>query len=364
MASVKEAESSAGTQFDVRALLGFAFGVCSVLAAYRIGIPALVAFGAPLAILGYRVISGRRVALAVTPLVVCVVFAALTLLVVTPADLNGWLAILGGVVWTLLLGTLSPSPRQLILAIPPGAQFLLFLYCWQPRFVEGQIPYSGLGGRYIQDVRGSRSGIEKAGIRFVTDTNNADLIEKHLGPIEPQWKHSSYIAPGIRDGNERVDSGSIIRCTCLGEMLEVLPSEAAKRQVLICVTDPNNRARIHQGLLVIAIRAWGYPPGYDAETWWTEHAHLFKPMPDPTVAAKTVWGWRERIGSLISASHHDGQELSLYEEYLSTLCSAARYQEQGTWGGDRDFGECYDMLPGTMPPPLVIPKNVVWWPEP
>jgi hypothetical protein len=240
----------------------------------------------------------------------------------------------GGVLWSLMFATALARTCGVaaLSCVPIAFQVLIPLYLLQPRAVEAFIP---LDGDYIQDVRGARGGVDFSGMRFGWKGENTALLESHLGPIQPQWKHSCSLSFGVRDGNERVDSRSIIQQEFLGDLLALLRDDEARRMVLKCVTDPTNLLRVHQGLLLVCVYQWGYPPGHDAASWWTKHRWVFYAERDPHQAWRVMWGWREKI----EAASRD------HEWPISSQLHAAYDQEGGAWGGDRKLGELFDREP-------------------
>ncbi|MCE9555978.1 MAG: hypothetical protein K8T91_21730 [Planctomycetes bacterium] len=297
-----------------------------------------------MAYIGFSIIALPRCNLRTTTqgwiaIAICVALAVVTVLCATPADMNTWVSVFGGATWSLALMLFLRRATRFVLAVPVGLQVLLLMYCLKPRAVEVVVP---LDGTSIQDTRGGRMGIRVLGFQFVTSTTNTRLLEGYLGPLEAQWEHHCPLSPYIRDGNERVDICSISRYEDLPAILDMLPDDRARRQVLTCITDSKNRLRAHQGLLLVALKTLNYPDGYDVDSWWDKHSHLFRQEYDPSAAAMTVWGWRERIQD--SAPSYNGQyPVERYWD-ITRQCSTAKYQEQGSWGGDRDFGEAYDKL--------------------
>ncbi len=207
------------------------------------------------------------------------------------------------------------------------------------------------------DDHGGRRGLQISPmLRFGHDGPNTALLESYLGPLPPNWWMQAPQFPHIRDGNERVQSRNPILRDYLPEILALLPDDAARKQVLTCLVDPENRLRVHQGLLLACLMELGYPPGLDAEGWWQEHRRLFTCEHDPMVAAKLTRGWLRRIGRLSTSTEPWGA--------VSSLSSAARYQERGSWGGHYDFGEAVSKLEWNhRPDEIDASENVVWWPS-
>lgn len=219
---------------------------------------------------------------------------------------------------------------------------------------------------YWIDVRGGRQVTEVApGIWLGGAGENTVLIEHYLGPVPAQWQMAYPRSPHVRDGDDRVDAKNIIHHVGLADTLAMLPGDDARRRALICLTDPANRLRVHQSLLLVALKTLGYPDGLDAESWWRAHSDLFRAESDPVAAARVVVGWRAKIEE--SAYHR----LAEIPRELSRQFRAARYHEQGSWGRDYEFGEAYRELPearrefryqpGEGEQPVPSPPNIVWW---
>jgi hypothetical protein len=203
------------------------------------------------------------------------------------------------------------------------------------------------------DHGGRRGRLISPGLRFGHNGPNTELLESYLGPLPPNWWLQAPQFPYIRDGNERVQSRNPILRDYLPDMLARLPDDAARKQVLSCLVDPENRLRVHQGLLLACLLELGYPPGLDAEGWWRAHRDLFKREHDPIAAAKLTRGWLRKIGRLPTAS-----------DAVGSLYGAADYQESGSWGGHYDFGEAVRNLEwNRRPDEIDASENVVWWPS-
>jgi hypothetical protein len=198
------------------------------------------------------------------------------------------------------------------------------------------------------------------GVRFGRGGVNTNLLESYLGPLPPHWWQQSDLSPYVRDGDERVQSRNIIFRESLPKILDMLPDDDARRQALACLVDTQNHLRVHQSMLLALLGELGYPPGFDAASWWQRHASLFIRECDAPAAARRTFGWREKAENVADVGDHF--------DALHSQLSAARYQEQGQWGGHADFGEAYrevEYMPRTAASlPLAAPNNVAWWPEP
>ena len=368
MDAASERPGTAAVRYQVRTLLALVWSISCLFASFRIGVPATIAFGIPLGILGYFSISGRKLFIPAVPLAACLSLAALTLPIAMPVDLNTALTLLGGAAWCVLLPTLLRKARRIAVTIPVLLQFFLLLFCWQPRAVAWYLPpkiwlCEDLVPTSIQDVRGGRTGISVLGLRFVTSTNNLELIEHYLGPVEAEWIDHCLLIP-VRDGNERVASRSILRQEYLPDILNKLPNWSARRQVLLCSSDSKNKMRAHQELLLVALYLYDYPPGFDTESWWAKHSHLFRPEYDPNQAVMEVWRWREMICNELPPCCEEANPKTQASWIMYRHCRAAKYQEEGGWGGDQEFGELYRQraLYEWSKPQKDVPNNVAWWP--
>ena len=359
--------STSPRQFGIRTLLGVMWFFSCMFAGFQWGLAPTVSFALPVALIGLGLISGhqwisdranlRRTAIGAAA---CLILLAVTLFVVTPADAGAWMLLLGGVAWVVALNGVSPSRMKYLVYLPVCIQMLLLFSCAAPREAHAFLIVGG--GNTIQDVRGSRMGIQFAGGRFITSSMNAELLEKYLGQIQPQWKHGSPLSPYVRDGNERVDIASVARRDYLPKVLAMLPNDDARRQVLRCLTDPANRLRVHQGLLLSCLYHKGYPPDHGAASWWQRHEWAFRPEHDPQRAVDLVFGWTDQIKAREPNSDVVGE--------VSRQVRAANYQEHGSWGGDHDFGEAYQTLEeqvmqapnGVEAFPQLGIHRIVWWP--
>ena len=151
------------------------------------------------------------------------------------------------------------------------------------------------------DSRGGRVGwILTPGLRFGSDGPNTALLENTRGPLEPDWRIGASYSPYIRDGNERVDTRNVIRAASFSSMLECLPSDDARHEVMHALTEPENRLRPFQSLLLVCLHDWGYPEEGRPEEWWAQHRDLFAIETDPKKGASLVFDWQPRLESLVA----------------------------------------------------------------
>ena len=221
----------------------------------------------------------------------------------------------------------------------------------------------------IQDVRGGRRGVKILPWRcaFGKPGENTALLQHYVGPLKSEWRHQcirSMLLGNWRDGNERVQSRNPIRYPWLPDALDMLPDDDARQQVLTCLSDPDNLMRVHQGLLLACLKTKGYPPNYDAESWWAHHAELFRSERDPKRAVQSTYGW---IGASArcAPSYIGTRPIQKYWD-VHTQRQATAYQENGSWGGDPEFGKEYLARELYQETREAIPSGVgavVWWPD-
>lgn len=270
----------------------------------------------------------------------------LVLAVGLPVDGWTWAVVLGVTAWSATAG-----PGQRLRALTPIlliAYHIFLFYSMDELF----------------DTRGGRRGVRfwPTGLAFAQHGPNTRLLERSLGPLPPEWRHGwKSINPlfgSIRDGDERVHQYSVIFREYLPDALARLPSDAARKQVLHCLTEPKNLLRVHQGLLLVCLKDWGYPPGMDAVSWWERHRPLFRVECDARQAVLTVAGWTALL-----------MERPELPNDIRSQARVAEYQEWRGWGADPEFRRTFiEMMGGDLPfhgPHLRAGvKNVVWWHRP
>lgn len=221
---------------------------------------------------------------------------------------------------------------------------------------------------WLQDVRRGRVGVRVTpGFRFGRDGPNTALLQEYVGPLPAEWRHRcvrSMLLCDWRDGNERVNSRSLIHRDDLAAVLAMLPDRDARKQVVGCLTDSGNLLRVHQGLLLTCLKVLGHPAGHDARSWWRAHAWVFVREADPERAAGWVQGWTDRARRFGRAWIQD----TYYEQYgqIGDQIRATQYQEWGAWGGDRVFAEAFNGRPLKRLQGLAVewpPGSVLWWPD-
>lgn len=348
-------------QFSLRALFGFVWAVSAILAsAVQGGVIGIVACGVPLAVLGFGFISygaiasfedsesvppgylvvpsigltlcllaflliGSRFDLSVVlfalflailagvvfpaispfgrrqlfpwwqqvtvwPLVCVLLSCAIVEHYGRPANGGTWMVLIGCAIWSILIPLKWVGIEQIVLSALP----ILYLFS----FFNTN---SQFGHRKSYDLRTTRVEIRFAGgdIKFRPEAPNAQLIESYLGPMEPHWS-----------GGGRCDVPKINRYTMpafspnvlLHDYMGLLPDEAARRQVLSCLTDPDNHLRMHQALLLAVLKYRGYPPEYDRDSWWVKHQDIFVIEPDPQRARDMTYMWMQGFAAALYPS--------------------------------------------------------------
>lgn len=264
----------------------------------------------------------------------------------------------------------------ILVGLTGGSRFYLFKHLVTGLFLLSLIV--PLESHWIQDVHGGREGtvVLPWQLRFGRSGENTERLERYLGTLEPKWRHRSIRSMAMsrwNDGNERVNSRSLIYSESLERILLFLPDSAARQQVLSCLTDSSNLLSVHQGMLLAALDLKGYPNGYDRETWWDAHRWIFVSEPSGVRAAYLTQGWTRRCDSYILSDSR-----GVYQEQFDLLASqvrAAKYQEEGTsWGGDPAFvegvfylervkseGSQLSRYPLTSLEKEFAGKSVVWW---
>ena len=317
-------------------------GVIAVLfGSVRFGIAALLGVGIPLSIFGRAIAKGRiketwtKRPLCIATIATLVLALEFAILVYARAiDSITWSAVVGAGLWSAVIASCSRTENRWF-SIGPVVFLILVLYCLVQPFVRG---FSSTGD-LIQDIRGGRRGIEFFSLSFGWSGPNTRFLEQRLGRMEPEWRHQLALW-AARDGNERVNSRSLIYDSDLRDILRKLPNQEAQDQVLRCLTDPKNFMRVHQGLLLTCVYVLDYPPGYDKESWWRHHEVLFRPEHDPKAAMENMWGWIEVTESFAPGHKPSG---SPCEQFLPITRQrrAADYQIRGDWGGDHELAKQY-----------------------
>lgn len=247
---------------------------------------------------------------------------------------------------------LTGTPRTICLPA-----FLMCVYLASPgpfQVVPLVVVYS-----LFDDVGGRSGRAITPELWFGHDGPNTAILESYVGPPNANWWRQAPLSPYIRDGNERVQSRSIIRYEWFPDILAMLPDDSARVIVIRALIDPENRLRVHQGLLLTALNDLGYPAGMDSQSWWTQHKLLFGSEHDPVAAASLTRDWLHNI------ERRDADWR--FPNRLATQCRAVRYQQRGEWGGHPDFGEAFiGIEQGQIDCDArmaAAAQEIVWWPD-
>jgi hypothetical protein len=193
-----------------------------------------------------------------------------------PATTATWCLLIGCVLWCVVLATkLEPRVTLFAVLIPLTLQFHL---------VAKILP---IEQRQFVDLRRMREDYSPfRNVMFVQPSHSTKIIASYLGPAESHWVSTSQLG---------ILKYSILAHDDLEKYLAVLPSDDARRQVLSALTDHENLLRHHQELLLIAIRAIGYPRGEDPAAWWEKYSYVFRSYHDAAQAVAVARGWRKAI---------------------------------------------------------------------
>lgn len=268
---------------------------------------------------------------------------ALALLVVLrfglPADATTWIAfatiVFGG------MNSIFVRKRTVVYV----TSLLILLALAFPDIVSDIPLFANVNNHYVRDDNGGRKGVVICShLRFVTQGANTSYLESLLGPLAPRWRYCAPMGSRIRDGNDRVHARSVIFESYLDSALSKLPADADRTAVARCLVAENNRLRVHQGLMITVFWAKAQENNPAAHRWWAQNSGFFVQISDNKKAAEFLWCWRNKIGSEI---YDLGELNSLNQEVRESLVRhirAAKYQEEGRWGGDSEFGDAYQAL--------------------
>jgi len=203
---------------------------------------------------------------------------------------------------------------------------------------------------------------------FVHDGPNTVLIEQYLGPQSAEWHRYYTYNARIQIGSvywsaDPITPNLLVFRPHLKDIMRMLPSNQARRQVLACLADPGNYARVHQGMLLTCVWAFGFPPGYDAQTWWERHRGLFRSYHDPHEAATLVLGWIQTARSLAPEYDPRLEQSMPWLGVLERQRMAALRQERPSFCSDAPFAKAYADLSLDWQEEPMFPDNVAWWPE-
>jgi hypothetical protein len=285
-----------------------------------------------------------------------------------PATLETGFVLFGGVAWSVACLRFFRPPGQWVLAFLCVAGYP-YLGILEHRTAAFDLK-TGAQGKAVMPLL--RIHVPVCMLVFEEESNRA-LIEHYLGRSSVRRWQLLYSRPGIaRDGNDRVDSRSLLFSRSLSAVLSMLPSEEARRRVLTCLTDQENHARAHQGVLLACLMTLGYPPGYDARTWWIRHESLFHPLHDANEAARVVAGWlpkiRRIVPSLVTYGSTPAPAKLLLSQYDAACNQAAGWTSSefyearaAFWAAHRATGQATDI--DCFDSSDFASDEVAWWKE-
>ena len=354
-------------QFTVRGVIAITASVSILFGTVAIGWVAAITFGIPAAVLALMILRrGRRADLRkrdspaiVTVIVNCIsliplaisvaVAVAICLHVGWPSNELTWLVMTGPVLWCFLFMRQRPLRISWLYLVIP---VLGFLQVWDqvlPNRLVTRIKTSSVLPAidsvrlfttvWAIDVRGGRNGLcycffdswNEIDISFARPGKNTELIEKYLGRVEPAWR--MIRSQSLPRGGSYFHRKSLFLWFDFQEGLKVLPNEDTRKQVMVCICEPENMMRIHQGLLWVAITVYGYPKGIDAEKWWHQHGHNFRIERDAAIAVQQVQGWTYAIEQHWRA---DNTPLNKQHSWMHSALSVAKKQEMRSYYGRGD----------------------------
>jgi hypothetical protein len=253
-----------------------------------------------------------------------------------PMDWWTWLGVCIGVVPVAIACQIRSY--SLSLGAVTFVYYLTFYFCSEPHT--------------LQDLHGGRQAWEilPHSFTFAHAGPNTRLLEQWLGPLEPQWQYLDH-----------VNGRNLIFSARLPAILDLLPDDEARRQVLMSLTDSTNLLRFHQGLLLTCVHELGYPPGMDAHSWWDKHVWVFQRERDPARAVRIAWGWQARLPA----------DAIINNVAISIQLSGIHCQQGDIrGGGDLEFGLEYvkfDLAQryksNNHDNPDLGVNRIVWWPQ-
>lgn len=217
----------------------------------------------------------------------------------------------------------------------------------------------------LLDFGSGRTGVSASLYLFDTqmlyrkDGPNTQLLRSLGAARATKWKWAGMRSTAFgfgswRDGSDLTVELALIGQPHLGPVLERLPDDHARRQVLACLGDPDNCARIYQEMLLVMLWEYGYPPGMDARSWWAGHAGIFRSHPDPEATARLVSNLTDHFRQVLERRLASRREVADAWAVLNS--------QGGVLGGD---SRAYVALKGMHGQPLAADawvNRIAWWP--
>jgi hypothetical protein len=241
----------------------------------------------------------------------------------TTADPYTAVCFFGPLLWPFVLWSAIPERKEIGVVAP--VLFYAYVLVARPHYSVFDLSHGDTG--VLLDP----------GLVFVRPGVNSQVIGDYLGACRPRHLVLGADFVVARDGNNRVDSRSLVFDPCLRDILKIFPTDASRRQVLSCLVDPDNRVRVHQNLLLAYLLEKHLPAGLSAQLWWNQHLDVFVRVASPVRAVEMTWGWCDDAEALL----HSEPEPSASFPVTMRQLRAARYQERGQWGGDRLFSAAH-----------------------
>lgn len=280
-------------RFDLSALLACVAIIAGLIAAVRAGVSAVLGIWLPLVVIVCAIAKRRTTPSCLYIAWPIAIIVASEMMAVTqygwPLDNSTrcWLA--GAILWSFAVSMAAHGRHRWV------------------GLVHAVIVASALAARpaeAIKDLRNGYIGTRHLGIISLGyDTYNSRYITKLLGRREPMWGVLQINRPGVRIDNDRRISKNVIFADELGMFLDRLPDDHARRMVVECLTASNNRARFHQGMLVVALvhSKWCESPEL-----WDQFGERFRKCATPRQALDLTCGWINFVETEILPQHSRG----------------------------------------------------------
>ncbi|OQB85994.1 MAG: hypothetical protein BWX88_01394 [Planctomycetes bacterium ADurb.Bin126] len=190
------------------------------------------------------------------------------------------------------------------------------------------------------------------------DGPNTRLLRRLGTDREARWRFAATRTDTFgfgswRDGFDVTVEFALIGQPHLGPVLARVPDDPARRQVLICLCDPENCARVYQEMLLVMLWEYGYPPGLDAQSWWARHAEIFRTHPDPEATARLVDGLADHFRKVLEERPAKQPEVDLAWAVLNS--------QGGVVGGDHRLSVALKAIYGQPLAADAWVNRIAWW---